>query len=78
MIRVFQKRLSVVVFMSQALILDTQLAACHQTSPPPAEQTYVGEGCVGEEREAFEQILVVIVLDHRRSVGLEHKRRRHD
>lgn len=40
-----------------------------------ARQTYVGEGGVGEEREAFEQVLVVIVLDHRRSVGLQQKRR---
>lgn len=42
---------------------------------PAAEQTYVGEGSVGEEREAFEQVLVVVVLDHRRSVGLEQKLR---
>lgn len=28
---------------------------------------------MGEEREAFEQVLVVIVLDHRRSVGLQQK-----
>lgn len=34
---------------------------------------YVGEGGVGEEREAFEQVLVVIVLDHRRPVRLKHK-----
>lgn len=42
---------------------------------PAAERTYVGEGGVGEEREAFEQVLVVIVLDHRRPVGLEHRLR---
>lgn len=42
---------------------------------PAAEQTYVGERSVGEEREAFEQVLVVVVLDHRRSVGLEQKLR---
>lgn len=34
MMRIFQKSLSVVMFMSQALIMDTQLAACYQTSPP--------------------------------------------
>lgn len=66
--------------MSQALLTDTQHleVSRHPPPPPPAEQTYVGEGGVGEEGEAFEQILVVIVLDHRRSVGLEHKSRCHD
>lgn len=34
---------------------------------------YVGEGGVGEEREAFEQVLVVVVLDHRRPVRLKQK-----
>lgn len=42
---------------------------------PAAGQPYVGERGVGEEREAFEQVLVVVVLDHRRSVGLQHKLR---
>lgn len=49
------------------------------TEPEPCpqslddQQTYVGEGGVREEREALEQVLVVIVLDHRRPVGLQHK-----
>jgi len=34
---------------------------------------YVSERLVGEKREAFEQVLVVIVLDHRRPFGLEQK-----
>ena len=38
-----------------------------------SKQAYVGERCVGEEREAFKQILMVIVLDHRRPVGLTQK-----
>lgn len=33
-------------------------------------QAYVGERCVGEEREAFKKVLVIIVLDHRRPVSL--------
>lgn len=43
--------------------------------PHVSKYTYAGEGSVGEEREAFEQVLVVIVLDHCGSVGLEHKLR---
>ena len=40
-------------------------------------QAYISEGRVGEEREAFEQVLVVVVLDHRRPVGLRQKRTSH-
>lgn len=32
---------------------------------------YVSERRVGEEGEAFEQVLVVVVLNHRRPVGLK-------
>lgn len=38
-----------------------------------SSKAYVGERRVGEKREAFEQVLVVIVLDHRRPVGLKQK-----
>lgn len=57
--------------LKPGFITDAQLPASKYA--PAAAQTYVGEGGVGEEREAFEQVLVVIVLDHRRSVGLQQK-----
>lgn len=46
------------------------MVACKVNS---SKQAYVGERCVGEEREAFKQVLMVIVLDHRRPVGLKQK-----
>lgn len=36
---------------------------------------YTGEWSVGEEGEAFKQVLVVIILDHGRPVSLQHKNR---
>lgn len=38
-----------------------------------SKQAYVSERRVGEKREALKQVLVVIVLDHSRPVGLEQK-----
>lgn len=38
--------------------------------------TYIGERCVGEEGEAFKQILVVIVLNYRRPVRLNRQKHR--
>lgn len=38
-----------------------------------SKQAYVSERCVGEKREAFKQVLMVIVLDHRRPVSLKQK-----
>lgn len=37
------------------------------------KQAYASERGVGEQGEAFEQVLVVVVLDHRRPVGLQQE-----
>lgn len=39
-------------------------------------RAYIGERRVGEEGEAFEKILVVIVLDHRRPVSLTQRQKK--